>query len=130
MDRCKPVDLSSSHRPVFLPNERLLASQGHVGLYDGLVLLYKWWFYAITTLLNEFFSIQQGKVNPAPGRCLLYHVTSSNIRRCKGSSKNFSTARTWFNPEYRYLCKADKLVRHIFEKCVTSHHTHICRQGS
>ncbi|KAH8548261.1 EAP30/Vps36 family-domain-containing protein [Umbelopsis sp. PMI_123] len=35
MDRCKPVDLSSSHRPVFLPNERLLASQGPVGLYNG-----------------------------------------------------------------------------------------------
>ncbi|KAI9282459.1 EAP30/Vps36 family-domain-containing protein [Umbelopsis sp. AD052] len=35
MDRCKPVDLSSSQRPVFLPNERLLASQGPVGLYDG-----------------------------------------------------------------------------------------------
>lgn len=37
MDRCKPVDLSSSQRPVFLPNERLLASQGTVGLYDGYV---------------------------------------------------------------------------------------------
>ncbi|CAM0137254.1 Vacuolar protein-sorting-associated protein 36 [Umbelopsis sp. WA50703] len=35
MNRCKPVDLSSSHRPIFLPGERLLASQGQVGLYDG-----------------------------------------------------------------------------------------------
>lgn len=82
--------------------------------------------YATTTLLNEYFSIQQGKVNPAPGRCLLYHVTSSNICRCKRASKKLNTARTWFNPEYRYLCKADKLVRHILEKCVNlTPHPHL-----
>ncbi|KAG2176999.1 hypothetical protein INT43_007653 [Umbelopsis isabellina] len=66
MNRCKPVDLSSSQRPVLLPGERLLASQGQVGLYDGFVLC------ALTSIHKDKSSLHQEGVCYITSHRLIY----------------------------------------------------------
>ncbi|KAJ2957697.1 hypothetical protein NQZ79_g6651 [Umbelopsis isabellina] len=66
MNRCKPVDLSSSQRPILLPGERLLASQGQVGLYDGFVLC------AIISIDKEKSSLHQEGVCYITSHRLIY----------------------------------------------------------